>query len=274
MQILDELDAAATRMETPCGEGSMVWRIWNAGAGSPLVLLHGGTGTWRHWVRQIPRFAATRTVIAPDLPGLGDSAMPPEPHDPVHVGRIVAAALPAVVGNALPDLVGFSFGSNVAGQAAGAGAALRSVVLLGAGSLGIDRNPVPLQKIRDKQGEERRAAHRFNLNSLMIADPAKIDDLAIAIQDINTVLARFRSRGFANAGMLRDALARTRMPLKVIWGEQDQVAVGHIPGRIEVVRSVRPDAAAAVIPGAGHWTMYEAPEAFDAALEGFLRGVG
>ncbi|HEV7264282.1 MAG TPA: alpha/beta fold hydrolase [Falsiroseomonas sp.] len=274
MQILDELDRAATRIETRCGDGMMVWRVWNAAAGVPLVLLHGGSGSWRHWAKQIPRFAATRCVIAPDLPGLGDSAMPPEPHDPPHSARITAAGLRQVLGGQPADLVGFSFGASVAGHvAAELGEAIRSLMLVGAGSLGISRNAVPLEKVRDKTGEARLAAHRFNLHALMISDPARIDELALAIQERNTVLARFRSRGFANAMMLKQALARTAMPLCALWGERDQVAVGHIPERMAAVRDVRPDAMTPTVPGAGHWTMYEAAKAFDAILDSFLRGL-
>ena len=73
MDILTSLIAAARRIETPCAAGQMVWHAWNEGAGAPLVLLHGGNGSWRHWVRQIQPFAATRCVIAADLPGLGES---------------------------------------------------------------------------------------------------------------------------------------------------------------------------------------------------------
>ena len=51
------LDAACTRSETPCGNGSMVWRSWNNTAQAPvLVMLHGGAGSWQHWVRTIPAF--------------------------------------------------------------------------------------------------------------------------------------------------------------------------------------------------------------------------
>jgi pimeloyl-ACP methyl ester carboxylesterase len=275
MPILDDLDRAATRVKTTCGAGGMVWRIWNAGAGTPLVLLHGGNGSWRHWVRQIGPFSAERCAIAADLPGLGESAMPEEPHDPPHVARITAAGLRQVLDGRQADLVGFSFGSMISGLVARElGPALRTLTLLGSGSLGIARNPVPLEKIRDKHGAERTAAHRFNLHSLMIADPARIDALAIAIQEWNTVHARFRSRGFANAHLLKDALAETSVPLTMLWGERDQVAIGHIPARIAAAREARPDAAAEVIPDAGHWTMYEAPQAFDSALRRSLARAG
>jgi pimeloyl-ACP methyl ester carboxylesterase len=271
MEPLPDLAAAARRIETPFADGRMAWRIWNEGAGAPLVLLHGGNGSWRHWARQIAHFAPTRCVIAPDLPGLGESDMPAEPHDPMHVAHITGAALRQVVDTRGADLVGFSFGANIAGHvAAELGPDLRALLLVGPGSLGVPRNDVELQKVRDKEGEARIAAHRFNLAALMIADPARIDDQALAIQEWNTVHARFRSRGFASAALLKQALARVTVPFSLIYGERDQVSYGHIPARIAAVREVRPDTPAEIIPGAGHWVMYEAPTAFNTTLPRLL----
>jgi pimeloyl-ACP methyl ester carboxylesterase len=47
-----------------------------AGHGPALILLHGYAETSRMWVPAIPVFAAKFTVIAPDLPGIGDSDIP------------------------------------------------------------------------------------------------------------------------------------------------------------------------------------------------------
>jgi pimeloyl-ACP methyl ester carboxylesterase len=268
MREIEHLDAAATRIETPCGAGTMVWRVWNAGGGDPIVFLHGGNGSWRHWVRQIPHYAATRRVIVPDLPGLGESADPPGEQTPENVAGVALEGFRQVVGAARADLVGFSFGGMIAGLLAPElGDKLRSLTLVGPGALGVPRNPTPLEKIRDKQGAERIAAHRANLNSLMIANPARIDALALAIQEWNTVHARFRSRGYAPGGLLKGALARTTVPLTLIWGERDQVAVGRIAERFAAVQEGRPDALLEIIPGAGHWTAYEAPEELIAALD-------
>ncbi len=271
MMILDELDSASRRVETPCGDGTMAWRIWNEAAGAPLVLFHGGNGSWRHWVHQISRFAPGRCVIAPDLPGLGESAMPPEPVEPPDIARVVAAGLRALPQARGADLVGFSFGANIAGHvAAEQEPMLRSLTLVGPGALGVPRTPTPLVKVRDKEGEERLAAHRHNLNSIMIADLARIDDLALVIQEWNTMHARFRSRGFASSTMLKDRLAATRLPLGVIYGERDQVAGGRLAERIAAVRQARPGTPVEVIPGAGHWVMYEAAEAFNTILPRLL----
>src|SRR5262249_8446251 len=47
-----------------------------AGHGEPLILIHGYAETSRMWRPVIPTFAEKFTVIAPDLPGIGDSAIP------------------------------------------------------------------------------------------------------------------------------------------------------------------------------------------------------
>src|SRR3990172_888777 len=49
---VDAIARAARRIETPWGAGTMVWRVW--GSGEPLVLFHGGSGSWTHWIRNIP----------------------------------------------------------------------------------------------------------------------------------------------------------------------------------------------------------------------------
>src|SRR5580704_16283069 len=47
-----------------------------AGHGPALILLHGYTQTSRMWKPIIPLLAEKFTVIAPDLPGIGDSDIP------------------------------------------------------------------------------------------------------------------------------------------------------------------------------------------------------
>ena len=274
MQELDALAASATRLETPCGDGAMVWRRWNGGGGHPLVLLHGGSGNWLHWVRQLPVFAKRREVLAADLPGLGESADPPGPAEPDLVAEVVVQGLRLLVPDtAAIDLVGFSFGANIAGHAAARLApALRSLTLLGAGGLGTPRNPVPLVKVRDKEGAARVEAHRQNLASLMIADPAKVDDLALAIQERAFINSRLRSRQFATRSLLRNALAAAPgIPLNAIWGERDALAWPRLEERLEVLRGARPDARIAVVPGAGHWVAYEAAAPVNALLGDWLR---
>jgi len=267
---LDRLAASASRSVTPCGDGTMVWRCW--GKGPALVLLHGGIGSWRHWIRSIDVFAPSHRIFAPDTPGLGDSATPPEPQTPDHIAAIIGDGLAAV----LPPgqrctLVGFSFGALLAGHVAAQHPELiTSLTLVGPGALGLPRGDVAMVPVLDKTGAERDQAHRTNLASLMLAAPEAIDAQAVAIQEVNTGLARVRSVRFTRTASLRDALTRVTAPLSVIWGERDAVASPDLQGRIAVVRGLHPAAEISIIPGAGHWVHYEAADSFNAILAGIL----
>lgn len=260
------LEASATRHRTP---GDILWREW--GSGVPLVLLHGGSGSWMHWLRNIAALAAHYRLLVPDMPGLGESAMPAE-ETPEGAARPLAEGLDALLGqDRRYHLAGFSFGANVGGHlAALEGARVLSFTAIGAASLGLPRPPLDLLKLLDKTGEARREAHRENLARLMIHDRARIDDTALEIQEHNTRQARLRSRGFAGTTMLRDALAVARAPLAGIWGEHDAVAWPDVRARLEVLRGLDPGLLEAVIPDAGHWVAYEASAQFNAALLAIL----
>jgi len=50
-------------------------------AGEPVVLLHGWPETWHAWRKVMPLLAQRYRLIAPDLPGLGDSSRPAVGYD-------------------------------------------------------------------------------------------------------------------------------------------------------------------------------------------------
>jgi pimeloyl-ACP methyl ester carboxylesterase len=62
---------------TAAAEGANLHYL-TAGAGPTVILLHGYTQTSRMWIPIIPLLAERFTVIAPDLPGIGDSDIPTE----------------------------------------------------------------------------------------------------------------------------------------------------------------------------------------------------
>jgi len=55
-------------------------------------------------------------------------------------------------------------------------------------------------------------------------------------------------------------------PLNTIWGTRDVLARPSLDARLAVLSRHHPELRARLIDGAGHWVMYEAPEAFCAAL--------
>src|SRR5438105_5474168 len=179
----------------------MIWRCW--GSGPPLVLLHGGYGSWMHWVRNVLPLSRQFRVIAPDLPGLGESATPPEPWTAEGLAAIVVAGLGGIVPpSAELRLAGFSFGGVIGGSvAAQLGERLRHFVVVGSNGLGLERSPTPLRRVPpDADETEEFATHRYNLNQLMIADPDKIDELALWLQKTNHAPASMRSRRFTRSG--------------------------------------------------------------------------
>ncbi|WP_198369260.1 alpha/beta fold hydrolase [Roseomonas rosulenta] len=255
----------ARRAETGCGTGALVWRAW--GGGRPLILLHGGSGSWRHWLRNIATFAADRLVICPDLPGLGDSDMPPDGSGPEAVAAILRDGLRDLLGGQRYDLAGFSFGALCSGHLAALDPDhCASLTIVGAGALGFVRSPTELVKVRQLEGAERDAANRHNLAALMFADASRIDEVALAMQDLHTRRARFKSRGWASTDSLKQAILRSRAPLGAIYGEQDAIARPHVQLRLDLMHEMRLGARTELIPDAGHWVAYEAASAFNAAL--------
>lgn len=269
--ILATLEAKSIRHETPCGDGRMVWREW--GQGPVLVLLHGGYGSWRHWVRNIEFFSAFRRVLVPDIPGLGESADAPDP-TPHGIGEVVARGLELLVSPGEPvDLVGFSFGALIGTyMASHYREELYSLTLVGAGALGLKRADIILQRTDTIMNDaERLALHATNLHLLMLAETAKIDALAIVIQDINVKLARVKSRRFAKTESLVDVLRHLHpRHLHIIWGEKDAVVAGHFDEREALLRSIRPDLTFMIIKNGGHWISYEQAACFNTELARIL----
>ncbi len=264
--LLEHLDRTARHWETPCGGGTMAWREW--GSGPVLLLVHGGAGSWRHWARNLAALSRGHTVIAPDLPGLGDSALAPGPVSAESVAGIVGQGLDQVVDPRAPiHLAGFSYGGVIAGLlAANAADRVRSLTMIGTGGLGPPSRSVDLVRVRDKTGAERLAAHRDNLLRMMLADPASVDALALEIQEQNSKRARLNSGFMWMSHVLHDALPLVRGHVHGFWGEHESADPAVLEARVALLRQVRPDVGIEVVPHVGHWVFYEAAEHFNAAL--------
>jgi 2-hydroxy-6-oxonona-2,4-dienedioate hydrolase len=258
--------AAAERLATPCADGEMVWRRW--GSGPALVLLHGGYGSWTHWIRNVLPLSARFAVFAPDLPGLGDSAAPPEPHSAEGLAAIIAQGLEILLPGETVHIAGFSFGGVLGGHvAAQLGDKVRGFTIVGSNGLGLVREPTPLERVAPGMSEaERLAVHRRNLAVLMIADPGRIDELAVYLQSRNAPRARVKSRRFSRSDTLVRALPHVRAPIDGIWGERDRTAYPHLDERARVIRHFDPMARFEVVPDAGHWVAYEAADRFNPLL--------
>ena len=103
-----------SRRETHAVDGARITTLVS-GEGPPLVLLHGWPQTSRAWHRVVPALAAAGyTVIAPDLPGLGESDALPGGYAKDAVVEALRTVVRNVVGAAALRVVGHDIGGMVA----------------------------------------------------------------------------------------------------------------------------------------------------------------
>ncbi len=272
-RLVAALEAAARVERTRCGAGTMTWRRW--GSGRPLVLLHGGAGSWNHWVRNVGTLMRTREVWACDLPSLGESADAPAPGGLEGIVAATADGLDALLpGPRAFDIAGFSFGSLIGTCVASRGPGrVRRLVMAGAASLGL---PDPLIALRGwkraADAEERRAIHAHNFRALMVASTA--DDVeGVALHAGNVERARFFGGPVAARPIIRDTIGSLEVErVAAMYGALDPVVKRDPESARAVLQAARPDLAFEAIAGAGHWVPYEAPGAYERLLARWLDG--
>ena len=289
-----EWDAKAEHIETPLTKGRIVWRKW--GSGPPLVFFHGGSGSWTHWIRNIPVLSRDYTVYAVDLPGMGDSdpftgkdlellpgetsdfrdpldpAWQPPPIEMAALSRILAAALEAMIPAEKINLVGFSFGGMTAANVtARIPHRVRRLVLSGAAGVALrDPKMKPLATWRFATTEAELAkVQRQNVGILMLHDPASVDDLAVNIQMRNGMrtLSRKPPRHFTTLA----ALEKAKPSLAAIWGRYDSVSGWKVDDIRARFLKIDPACEFHVVEDGGHWVAYERADEFNRVLAGMLR---
>ena len=275
--VVAAIDARARHLETPCGDGNMVWRRWGGGQSvdkPALILLHGGYGSWTHWLKNAESLAARFTVLVPDLPGLGESADVPRPATAESIAAILATGIDQIAPGSSVALAGFSFGSVIGGHvAAQMGSRVSAFLMLGAAGLGMPRGPLALKRVEPGMHAAQIAAvQRANLVTLMFGDESRVDDLAVYLQNENTRRGRLDSRPIAFTDTLVHTLPKTTVRLGALWGEQDATAVPRIAQNFEVLRRLRPGLYCDTIANAGHWAQWEQPAAFETRLINFIEG--
>ena len=270
---VQRLAAQAVRHTTPCGAGDLVWHVWGQARPGvrPLVLLHGGSGSWTHWVRNLDALvAAGHQLWVPDWPGFGDSAAPLSGGDADAMVAPLREGLQMLLGNTPCDLVGFSFGGMTAGLLLAAHPELAErLVLVGAPAMGV----VPNRQFELKAWrhltdlDEQLAIHRYNLGVLMLHDKCLIDGLALQTHVANVVRDCMLRRRLAHTDILARALPQVACPVHAIYGEYDALYKSWIHQLEAAFAATAPVFRGMhLVPHAGHWVQFEQPEAFDAAL--------
>ncbi len=245
------------------------------GPAPPLVLLHAFPLSREMWAAQLAALSDGRRVLAPDLPGFGES-------EPLLAGFTMDAAADAVAG--FVDAVG------VAGPVAVGGLSMGGYVAMAFAR----RHPgrVAALVLADTKAEPDDEAARANRDKMvkhaeahgsagvveqmvpkLLADESRLNrpEAEAAVRRIGT--AQLAGAIVAAVKGLRDrpdaapGLGEVRVPTLVVVGEKDAVtppaAAQAIADRVAGSRLV-------VIPGVGHLSNLEAPDAFNDAVRSFL----
>ena len=263
--------AGAQRAVTELDGVHTVWHLWGRPEQPAVVLLHGGSGSWTHWVRNIaPLSEAGFRVLVPDLPGFGDSDLPPGcsdvPQLPVHLH----AGLQKLAPQGSVQIVGFSFGGMTAALwLAEYPQDAHQLVLVGAPGLGLSTpQRTALKGWRHlPTAEQQTAVHRHNLMALMFEQETSLDDLALSLHAANVARDRMPRRRLSSTPIVAEALPRVQARVSAIYGAHDAL----YRDRLDEVKRTLPTWAAHwgqwhTVPGAGHWVQYEAAQVFNTAL--------
>jgi pimeloyl-ACP methyl ester carboxylesterase len=256
-----------------------------AGHGAPVILLHGYTQTSLMWRPLIPALAERFTVVAPDLPGNGDSSIPIDGLD-MKTAAMRIHGLARALGFEKAEVVGHDIGLMVAyAYAAQFPAEVAKLAVMDAFLPGVDgwesvynnpgiwhfrfNGPTPEALV---EGRERIYFEHFWNN--FAADETH----SIPEADRKAYAAAYAQPGRMRAGWAyfvsfqqaaKDfaVLARTKLPMPVlaIGGEK---ANGDVLGR--QMKLVASDATIVVLQGSGHWVMEERPRETADALLKFL----
>ncbi|HEY9278753.1 MAG TPA: alpha/beta fold hydrolase [Eoetvoesiella sp.] len=251
---IDQLEARANRQMVPYAHGQMCWRSF--GSGQPLVLIHGGHGSWLHWVRNIEALASRYTVWVPDLPGYGDSTDLDNRGDFDALLHALSTTLDTLVGEStLIDIAGFSFGSVVATLLAVRRPGVRRLVLIGVPGHGSQRRQHTklVNWRRSSDAASMDADLLQNLQGFMLHGPA--DALALNVHRYSCVHTRFRSKGISQSPILLESLDRFGGPTLILWGEHDVTCTPQYFG--PQLAGGRANREWDIVPDAGHWLQYE-----------------
>jgi len=248
------------------------------GRGSPLLLLHGFTGNREAWRHLEPLLGSRFAVLAPDLPGHGESPCPPD----ITFGAAIEAILALLDDRRLErvDVAGYSLGARVA-----LGLCLRAPDRVG--RLVLESGSPGLRRRRDR-GERRRddaaLAEVIEQQGLEVflrrweALPL-FEGLRQLPQPVRQRLEerRLSHRPEALAGSLRALslgaqpsywarLWTVRAPTLLLTGGRDE----KFTGIARAMAAELPLVWGHVFPGAGHAPHLEVPEEYARELTGFL----
>ncbi|HKF43314.1 MAG TPA: alpha/beta hydrolase [Thermoanaerobaculia bacterium] len=256
-----------------------------AGRGPAVLLIHGYAETSRMWRPLIPKLAANSLVVAPDLPGIGDSAIPADGLDMksaatrIHeLVRKLGIEKARVVGHDIGLMVAYAYAAQYPSET-------EKLVLMDAFLPGVPgwepiynnpgiwhfrfNGPTPEKLV---EGRERTYFEHFwndfaadKTRSIPEADRKAYTAAYSRPGRMRAGWAYFVSFPKAAADFAELSKTRLTMPVLAIGGEKANGAALGAQAKL-----VATDATVVVVKNAGHWILEENPKETMEALLKFL----
>ena len=278
--------AGLERLEASLADGRTIVYLDTGGGGPgggkpPLILLHGIGANKDHWPRLARRLRARFRVLAPDLPGFGESDRPDD-GDYSMAGQAEAVlAFADAHGLGAFHLAGSSRGGRIAAElAARHPDRVRTLWLLDPAGAEGERPSEMIESLYSgaevplfsRTPEEYQAATDF-----VMSRPPKLPSFAVralaaesaAAYDLNLRIFRQMSAELAAGPSTEELLRGVEIPTLVTWGEEDRVL--H-PSGATTITDAMPNASVHLMAGVGHLPLLEDPDTTAAAYFEFLGG--
>ena len=260
--------------------GGSVVTYCEAGAGTPLVLLHGIGSAACAFDDQLAGLSGRLRVVAWDAPGYGGSTcLAPESPSAGDYAAALRGFLDGL-GISACHLIGHSLGALIAASfAAGHPGRIRSLTLAsvaaGHARLAVaERQKLLAQRLGDivelgpRRMAEQRGPRLLAAGATSVMTRRVVETMAAVRPDGYGQAARMLAGGDIKADVTR---LPTDMPVQFIYGDGDVITP---PARNIEVASLRPGAPVHVVGGAGHAVYLERPEMFNSILTDFIAKTG
>jgi pimeloyl-ACP methyl ester carboxylesterase/predicted lipid carrier protein YhbT len=259
----------------------------DAGSGPPVVVLHGLGATNASMLPTLVALASRHRVLAPDLPGFGDSEKPAASYDPAFFATWLAAFLDRV-GVDRAHLVGNSMGGRIAIELALASPSRVRTLSLLAPSMAFRRfrHAVPLVKfLSPEMGAlpvPLLAPHIHHGVRLLFAQSSRlpsswydsaVDEFLRVFRTPRGRVAFFAAarqiyleRPFGPTGFW-SRLSGVTQPALFLWGDRDRMVPSGFARHVE---ETLPHARSVVLKDSGHLPQFEHPELTHELISTFL----
>ena len=245
------------------------------GQGPNLLLLHGGAGSWLHWIKNIRELSKYFTLYLPDLPGMGESPdVPAETSSMLDFITLLSDAVSEIFSKGeMFHVAGFSLGGLCSARLAEQlPKQVLSVTMICPGGYKPDGHfKLDLKKPEENiSTADLKELHRHNVQVLLIHDKTKVDDATLSIQQYNIENARFNGRKIGYLDHFENFLERVNCPIMLVFGDKDPVPKPTYQSHINYISSLATIDELHILPEVGHWANYEAPELVDPLIRAFI----